>query len=141
MVDFDKTIFYQFIHFLILLFLLNILLFKPMLNVINKRQNTIKGLSDGVEKAKEDMRDMEKEYESAFQEKKQPIITMKDAMVSEADGNALRMIENARSELAEELTKIRSGIEQDGKKAYEALKADIDGLSREAARKILERSL
>ncbi len=141
MIDFDKTILYQFIHFLILLFILNFLLFKPVLKALNKRRDTLKGLADGVEQAKEETVDLEKSYESTFVEKRKPIFGSKDAILSQANKEAVHVIEKARSELAEELAKIKSEIELEGKKAYDALKGDVGKLSTEAAQKILQRSI
>lgn len=141
MIDFDKTILYQFIHFLILLFILNFLLFKPVLKALNKRRDTLKGLADGVERAKVETVDLEKNYESTFVEKRKPIVGSKDAILTQANKEAVHVIEKARSELAEELAKIKGEIELEGKKAYDALKADVGKLSTEAAQKILQRSI
>lgn len=141
MIDFDKTILYQFIHFLILLFILNFLLFKPVLKALNKRRDTLKGLADDVERAKEETVDLEKNYASTSVEKRKPIVGSKDAIVSQANKEAVHVIEKARSELAEELAKIKSEIEVEGRKALDALKADVGKLSTEAAQKILQRSI
>jgi len=140
MIDFDKTILYQFVHFLILLFLLNFLLFKPVLKAIGKRQGAIKDLKDGVEKAKEDTGGLERDYEHTLLEKKQPIVTSRDSILSGANTEAMHVIEKARSELADELSKIKSEIEQEGKNVYDALRADVGRLSTDAAQKMLERS-
>jgi F0F1-type ATP synthase membrane subunit b/b' len=51
------------------------------------------------------------------------------------------VIEKARSELSEELAKIKSEIELEGRKVYDALKGDVGKLSMEAAQKILKRSI
>lgn len=141
MIDFDKTILFQFIHFLILLFLLNFLLFKPVLKAIGKRQSAIKGLADSVEKAKEDTKTFEKDYDSTMLEKKQPIVASRDSIISGANTEAMHVIEKARNELADELARIKSEIEQDGKKVYDALRADVTRLSTDAAQKILKRSI
>lgn len=141
MINFDVTILYQFVHFLILLFILNFLLFKPVLKAIGKRQSTIKGLEDGVEKAKEDTRNFEKDYDNELLEKKQPIVSNRDTIISGANTEAMHVIEKARNELAAELAKIKSEIEQEGKKVYDALRSDVGRLSTDAAQKILKRSL
>ena len=141
MINFDVTILYQFVHFLILLFILNFILFKPVLKALDKRQNAIKGLTDGVERARQDTIDLERNYESTFVEKRKPIIGSRDAVVSEANKEAVHMIEKARNELSAELAKIKSEIELEGKKVYDALKSDVGKLSTEAAQKILKRSI
>ena len=141
MINFDATILYQFVHFLILLFILNFILFKPVLKALEKRQSAIKGLTDGVEQAKQDTIDLERNYESAFVEKRKPIIGSRDEVISEANKEAVHVVEQARSELSEELAKIKSEIEMEGRKVYDALKGDVGKLSMEAAQKILKRSI
>ncbi len=141
MINFDATILYQFVHFLILLFILNFILFKPVLKALEKRQSAIKGLTDGVEQAKQDTIDLERNYESAFVEKRKPIIGSRDAVISEANKEAVHVVEQARSELSEELAKIKSEIEMEGRKVYDALKGDVGKLTMEAAQKILKRSI
>ncbi len=141
MINFDVTILYQFGHFLLLLIILNFLLFKPVLKALDKRYNTLQGLTDGLEKAKSDTVDLEKGYDLAYVEKRKPILGSRDALIVEANKEAVHVIEKARTELSEELARIKSGIEAEGKKVYDALMADVSKLSMEAAQKILRRSI
>lgn len=140
MINFDITILYQFLNLLILLIFLNFLLFKPILGALKKREGTIQSLAERVEKAKQDTEDFEKQYDEVTQEKKKPILETKDTALSEANAGATKIIEKARQELAEELSKIKDEIEQEGKKVYETLRADVDKLSGDVAEKILRRS-
>jgi F-type H+-transporting ATPase subunit b len=135
------TILVQFANFLILLIFLNIFLFKPVVGALKKREGAIQSLADRVEKAKQDAKDFERQYDDVTQEKKKPILESKDAALSEANTGATKIIEKARHELTEELSKIKDDIEREGKKVYETLMADVDKLSGEVAAKILRRSL
>jgi len=137
----DITIFYQFANFLIILILLNFLLFKPVVGALKKREGAIKSLAERVDKAKQDAKDLEKQYDEVTQEKKKPILESKDAALSEANTGATKIIEKARHELTEELSKIKVEIETEGKRVYETLRADVDRLSGDVAEKILKRSL
>ncbi|MBA4390764.1 MAG: hypothetical protein C0399_07485 [Syntrophus sp. (in: bacteria)] len=141
MIDFDKTIIYQFVNFLILLILLNIFLFKPVLRALSKREDTIKSLTDGAEEAKGGAKDFEKRYDELTREKKKPILESKDTAISEAHNNAVKVIEKARHELTADLTRIKSEIKVEGARVYESLRTDVDRLSSEVAEKILKRSL
>jgi F-type H+-transporting ATPase subunit b len=141
MIEFNITILYQFANFLILLILLNFLLFKPVLGAIKKREGTIHSLAKRVEKAKEDAKDFEKQYDEVTHEKKKPILESKEVALSEANTGATKIIEKARLELTEELSRIKGEIEREGKKVYETLRADVDKLSSDVAEKILKRSL
>jgi F-type H+-transporting ATPase subunit b len=137
----DITIFYQFANFLILLILLNFLLFKPVIRALKKREGAIQSLAERVEKAKQDTKGFEKQYGEVTHEKKKPILESKDAALSEANTGATKIIEKARLELTEELSKIKGEIEREGKKVYETLRTDVDRLSGDVAEKILKRSL
>jgi len=137
----DLTIFIQFANFLIILLFLNFFLFKPVIGALKKREGTIQTLAQRVEKAKQDAKDFERQYDEVTHEKKRPIIESKDTALSEANTGATKLIEKARQELTEELSKIRGEIETEGKKVYETLKADVDRLSGDVAAKILRRSL
>jgi F-type H+-transporting ATPase subunit b len=137
----DITIFYQFANFLIVLILLNFLLFKPVVGALKKREGAIKSLAERVDKAKQDAKDFERQYDEVTQEKKRPILESKDAALSEANTGATKIIEKARHELTEELSRTKGEIETEGKRVYETLRADVDRLSGEVAEKILKRSL
>ena len=137
----DITIFIQFLNFLIVLWFLNKFLFKPVLGALKKREGTIQTLAQRVEKAKQSAKDFERQYDEVTHEKKKPIVESKDAALSEANTGATKLIEKARQELTAELSKIKGEIETEGKKVYEALRADVDRLSGDVAAKILRRSL
>jgi F-type H+-transporting ATPase subunit b len=137
----DITILYQFANFLILLILLNFLLFKPIIGALKKREGAIHSLAERVDKAKIDAKDFERQYDEVTNEKKKPILEGKETALSEANTGATKIIEKARHELTEELSRIKGEIEKEGKKAYETLRADVDKLSGEVAVKILKRSL
>lgn len=137
----DITILYQFANFIIILILLNFFLFKPVIGALKKREGTIQSLAERIEKAKQDTKDFERQYNEVTQEKKRPIMESKDAALSEANTGATKIIEKARQELTEQLSKIKDEIEREGKKVYDTLRSDVDKLSGDVAAKILRRSL
>lgn len=141
MIDFDKSIIYQFLNLLVLMILLNIFLFKPFLKALSKREETLKSLGEGSEGAKGAAKDFEKRYDDVTREKKKPIIESRDSVITEAHNNAVKVIEKARFELSADLERIKSEIKVEGEKVYTSLRTDVDRLSAEVAQKILTRSL
>ena len=141
MIDFNYTILIQFVNLLILLVILNFILFKPVMKAINKRESAIKSLATGAQTAVEDVQSLEKMYQDGSKEKRRPIIEGGQATVTEAGTISARMIEEARAELARELSKIRAGVESESKKVFETLRGEVGKLSAEAAEKILKRSI
>jgi F-type H+-transporting ATPase subunit b len=141
MIDFNYTLLIQFFNFLVLLFLLNILLFKPVLKAINKRENTLGSLFDKVDGVKKEAIRLEQAYADDSIQRKKPVIEAKEAVLMEAKKSSIHLIEAARSELAEELAKVKVEIARDSKGISEALKGEVEKLSSEVAEKILKRSL
>jgi len=141
MIDFNYTLLIQFFNFLVLLFLLNILLFKPVLKAISKRENTLVTLFDGVEGIKKEAVMLGLAYDEGSRERKKPVLEGKDAALVEAQKASMHLIEEARTELAEELVKIKSEVERESKSISDALKGEVEKLSAEVAEKILKRSL
>jgi F-type H+-transporting ATPase subunit b len=141
MIDFNYTLLIQFFNFLVLLFLLNILLFKPVLKAINKREETLVTLFDGVEGIKKEAVRLELAYDEGSKERKKPVLDGKDAALMEAQKSSMRLIEKARTELAEELVKVKSKVERESKSISDALKGEVEKLSMEVVEKILKRSL
>jgi len=141
MIDFNYTLLIQFFNFLVLLFLLNILLFKPVLKAINKREETLVTLFDGVEGIKKEAVMLGLAYDEGSRERKKPVLEGKDAALVEAQKASMHLIEEARTELAEELVKIKSEVERESKSISDALKGEVEKLSTEVVEKILKRSL
>ena len=141
MIDFNYTLLIQFFNFLILLILLNILLFKPVLKAINKREGTLGTLFDKVDATKKEAIRLEQAYTEGSAERKKPVLDGKDAALAEARKSSMHLIEVARTELADELAKVKGEIDSESKRISEALKGEVDKLSTEVAQKILKRSL
>jgi len=141
MIDFNYTLLIQFLNFLVLLFLLNVLLFKPVLKAINKREKTLGSLFDNVDGIKADAVSLDQAYEEGSRERKRPVLEGKEAALVEAQKSSMRLIEVARTELADELVKVKAEIERQNKSIYDALKGEVEKLSTEVAEKILKRSL
>jgi F-type H+-transporting ATPase subunit b len=137
----NYTIVIQFFNFLVLLVLLNFLLFKPVLKAINKREQTIGSLNEKTRVLGDEAKDLGREYDEGAKEKKRPILVDREAALSEAHAASTRTIEKARTDLSDELLKVKERIDREGRTVYDSLKTEVDRLSAEAAQKILRRSL
>jgi F-type H+-transporting ATPase subunit b len=139
MLDFNYTIFIQFLNLLVLLILLHFLLFKPILKALSKRQSAIHSLEEKAETSKKEVDGLGRVYEERIKERKHPIIEGREAALKEAHSASMKVIEEARRELTEELAKIKDSVRQEADKTLEALKSEADRLSSEIVQKILKR--
>lgn len=141
MIDFNLTLLVQFFNILVLLLLLNLLLFKPVLKALNKREKTLGSLFDNIEGIKNETVRLEQTYTDGSLDRKKPILDGKEAALVEAHKSSMHLIEEARAELANELVKVKNEVERESKRISDALKGDVEKLSTDVVEKLLKRSL
>ena len=114
---------------------------KPVLKAISKRENTLGSLFDKVDAARKEADKLEHAYTDGSTERKKPIIDGRESSLAEARKSSTHLIEVARTELADELSKVKAEIERESKRISDTLKGEVDKLSNGVAEKILKRSL
>ena len=124
-------------NFLGLIYILNLILFRPMLKVFGERESLTKGSLDAAKemnsKKEEGLERMNKEISDARSKAKEAFEGLRNAgletqknFLSEAEASAAGMLQKAREELRSE-----------GEKARKSLKADIEKFSDEIVRKLV----
>ncbi len=124
-------------NFLVLVYILNVILFRPMMKVYLEREGLTKGSLDAAKemnsKKEEGLALMKKEISDARSRASEAFEALRNAgletqknFLSEADASAAGMLQKAREELRAE-----------GEKARKTLKADIEKFSDEIVRKLV----
>jgi len=139
MINFDYTLFIQFFQFLILLVLLHFLLFKPVLGSLKKRRAAIDSLMGKAEDNRQEAEVLTKTYEGTLKERKAPVMTQREAALKEAHAASMKIVEEARRELAEELTKVKETVKTEAENTLDALLGESDRLAVAIAQKITKR--
>ena len=125
-------------NFLGLVYILNIILFRPMLKVYLERESLTTGSLDAAKemnsKKEEGLERMNKEISDARSKAKESFEALRNAgletqknFLAEAESSAAGMLQKAREELRSE-----------GEKARQSLKADIEKFSDEIVRKLVK---
>lgn len=139
-INLKEFIFYL-INFLILMGVLTRFLYKPFLNVLATRKQSIKDALDNAEltnrRADEKMEQYSKRISKVEEESREIIRTAK----IKADAQARDIIEDARKEAGDIITKAQQTIEKEKEKAMEDMKQEIAVLAVMAAEKIVEREI
>jgi len=141
MIDIDISMVYQLINFLFLIWILNIILYKPIRKVLRERQEKlgaleadIKGLTEEVEAKKQEMQALVQEARTEGYSKKEELksqgLTTENAIISEVS-------KKTESEIGKVKNEIAASIDQ----ARQALKTQVAEFSRSLAEKILGREI
>lgn len=124
-------------NFLGLMYILNIILFRPLLKVFHERESTVKGSLDaaremnsrkeeGIERMNKELFEARSKAKEAFESLRNEGLEVQKSLLSDAEAIAAGMLQKAREELRSE-----------GEKARQALKADIEKFSDEIVRKLV----
>ena len=136
-----KEFIFYLINFLILMGVLTRFLYKPFLNILAARKQSIKDALDNAEltnrRADEKMEQYSKRISKVEEESREIIRTAK----IKADAQARDIIEDARKEAGDIIAKAEKTIEKEKEKAMEEMKQEIAVLAVMAAEKIVEREI
>ncbi|MCS7203940.1 MAG: hypothetical protein NZ809_05795 [Thermodesulfovibrio sp.] len=132
MLEFNNWFFVLMAQFLILIFVLNALLFKPMIELFRQREQTIKGALEEAqnmnEKKEKAVAQMNAELAQARTQAKQIITSLREEAISyqrevvaNTEKEAVQMIEKARAEIKAEMDRIKAQLRQEVERLSEEI--------------------
>ena len=131
----------QIVGFLVLLYILSKLLYRPLLKVMDERAARIKESLEAAERAKEQaaasQEQMQEDIRKAREEGQQMIAQARDVASRFRDEEMAK----AREEIAAERARAEADIQRERDAAIEDLRQEFAGLAISAAERVVERSL
>ncbi|MDR2351765.1 MAG: ATP synthase F0 subunit B [Deltaproteobacteria bacterium] len=141
MIAVDWTLIVQLINFLVLMFILNVLLYKPILKILKTREDAYNGLKDKADGFKNEI-DQGEAKEKAFHiDLLQDGSKAQNELKQQGQAREREILEEAQSASSKKLEEARLSIAQDVAKARQDLEAEAKLLARELATKILGREV
>lgn len=141
LVSLSYEFFFTIANTIILFFVLKRLLFKPVLKVIDDRDQEIKKKIDDGNKALEEGLEFKEEYEEKLDQIKNQGQEILEKSKKMADERAEKIILEARNEASAIKEKASLDIEKERQQAYEDVKGDISEIAILAASKVIEKDI
>ncbi len=136
----DISAVYQMINFLVLLFVLNLVLFKPIRNVLLERKAKIDGMQNGAEKAASDLVAGEDTYKSGLKEARSKGLKEKEVFVDEASKEEAEIIDRINKKAQANLAEIKKQVADETEQARKSLEAEVEVYAKAIGEKILGRA-
>jgi F-type H+-transporting ATPase subunit b len=137
MLNINITLIYLAINFFVLLFILNIILFKPLLKLFKEREDTVKSSLDAAKemgtKREEGIAGLNREFVDARNKAKEIF----EALKAEGLQKHKEIISATETEAAAILGKAMADVRAEAEKARKALRADVDKFSDEIVTKLV----
>ena len=141
MIKLDWTLLLQFANFMILLVVLNVLLFKPLRNVLAARKATIDGDLAKARSLDEQIQAQVAEYEAKLQEARLRGSQERTALRQAALNEEASQLGAANEKASRRLQVLKEQIAGEAESARQGLRSETQALAREIAGKVLGRSL
>jgi F-type H+-transporting ATPase subunit b len=137
----DYTIFIQIITFLILIYILNILLYKPILSIIDRRKKQLTELENEIKLFNESVDKRAAEYEEKLKLAKTNASELKKEIIKEGADQAKNIVDTVRNEIPLMTQEFEQKMDKEIQAARQILNSQSRKLSLEIAQKVMGRSV
>ena len=137
----DWSTLIQVVNFIFLIFILNIILYKPIRNVLIQRKEKIVGLEEGIEAFDRDALEKEDAFASGIKDARAEGFKEKEALLTVAAEEEKKIIEKINKKAQADLAEVRKKVAKDAEEAKTSLLLEIDGFANAIGEKILGRAV
>lgn len=141
MVSLDYTILVQMVNFIILIFILNALLYKPILGIIDKRKQRMDESDSEIKRMNQTVEQKMAEYEEKVRLAKVDAMEQKNAIVKEGSDVAKGIIDAVRGEIPAMMEQFHAKMGKEVEEARAILHSQSQKISLDIAEKVLGRSI
>ena len=135
------TVGLQIINFLIILWILNLILYRPIRSILRQRKEKVDGLEATIETYNEDVQEKDKAFAEGIKEARAKGMNEKEALLQTAAEEEKEIIAKVNEKAQAELADIRQKISREARTAKDALQTKVDEFSRDICQKILGRTV
>jgi F-type H+-transporting ATPase subunit b len=141
MIDIDWTLFVQILNFLVLVFLLNIVLFRPIRKILQARQARLASLEGDINGLADNRQGVLGEVDEQLTAARREGLGLREGLRQEGSQAETSLLEQVKKEVDAQWSKVEAKIKKDVGKAREALSAQAQDFAQALATKILGRKL
>lgn len=139
MISLDISIIYQMVIFVVLWLILSKLLFRPYLELLDRRQHETSGARQDASKLEQEGARLKTEYEEKITLARSAGAAAKDAIIQAARQERERLLQQAHEQAARTLESARRDVDSQLEGARSAAAAEVAGLAQDMVSKILGR--
>ena len=140
MIDINWTVLPQIINFLILIFALNLVCYKPIRKILLERKATVNGLTNNIASASEQSEEKDKAYTQGVREARAKGQKEKDALLQEAGDEEKVIVGKIMDKAREDMAAIKAQISKETAEVKAALEKEVDAFADAITQKILGRA-
>lgn len=141
MIDLNYTLWIQMVNFLVLIFILYVLLYKPILKIIDKRESVIDESKERVRSLEQAAGDKMAQYDEQLRQARSEAAGQRDELKEEGSQTAKQIMQAARDEIAETISDLKAKMEREREEARAILREKTKDIALEISEKVLGRGV
>lgn len=141
MITLDWSILIQMINFIVLIWALNYVAYRPIRGILAQRKEKIEGLESGIDHFESDAREKAAALDAGIRDAREKGIRMKEEMAEKARQEEQEMLERIHEKARQDLEDIRSRVSRETEEVRRSLQSQIDYFATEISTKMLGRAV
>lgn len=137
----DSSALIQIFNFVFLIWILNILLYKPIRKILAQRKEKIDGLEQSIETSDKEALAKDEAFSAGIKEARARGFKEKETLMQQATDEEKKIIADINSKAQAELAEIRKKIQNEAEVARESLQKEVDNFADQICQKILGRAV
>ena len=139
MVSIDQSLPIQIINFLLLIWVLNMVLYKPIRNILNQRKEKVSGLEQKIAALGQEAEQQGNVYDTGIRNARSKGKKEKKAMMEAVSAQEKAVLEKINVQAQADLVEVKSKIAKDVEQVGSALQNQVDDFAAAITKKILGR--
>ena len=135
------TVIFQILNLLLLMVLFKKYLFKPVTEILEKRQAEIEGHYQEAQQAETDAKAMKADYESKMAGARQEADRVIKAATESANAMSASIVEDARTQADQLKRRAQTEIDLERRRAFDEVKGELSGIALDIASQVIEREV
>lgn len=131
----------QIINFLLIIWILNLILYRPIRNILRQRKEKIERLELSITTYNEDSKEKDEAFASGIKEARAKGLKEKEALLQAGAEEEKEIIEQVNKKAQAELTAMREKITNEAQAVKAALQEKVDEFANDICQKILGRTI
>jgi F-type H+-transporting ATPase subunit b len=141
MVKIDMSMFVQIVNFIILIWAMNKVVYKPIRRMLAKRHEKISGLEDIIMSSEENAAAKDQALTAGIKEAREKGLREKEDLETKGRQAETELIEKINEKARIDLEQMRKKVVSEANEARQALQKEIDRFADDICRKILGRAV
>ena len=137
----DGSIVIQIVNFLFAIWVLNVLLYRPIRKILTQRKEKVDGLELAIETSNNNVKEKDDAFAAGIKAARAKGLNEKGALLQQAADEEKSIIADINRKAQTELTQIREQIKKDAEVARQSLQSEIDDFANQISQKILGRAV